>query len=268
MSLTRSSPAIVLLLILAIGSVAAEETSRADSDLRVWTSRDGKHTTQAAFIGFNAGKVRLRKADGTVVDVPLIDLSEKDGDHVRQHAEEDPQVVEALSGDGVELQRDDRGRVVQAHFARGSRIGRRDIELLAGLPNLERLSLAESRPSDGTFDHIKHLQGLRQLDLTAMPIGNAEVRRLSDLTRLEVLSLSDTRITNRALSYLKELPKLSELALANTRIGDEGIAHLEAITTLKKLNLGNVRVSPQGILRLRKALPNAAMEGSGVVRRR
>jgi hypothetical protein len=254
--------------IAARGLMAAEDTSRADSDLRVWTSRDGKHTTQAAFIGFQSAKVRLRKADGTVVDVPLIDLSEKDGDHVRQHAEDDPKVVEALSGDGVEFQRDDRGRVVQAHFARGSRIGRRDIELLASLPNLERLSLAESRPSDGTFDHIKHLQGLRQLDLTAMPIGNAEVRHVADLPRLEALDLSDTRITNRALSYLKELPKLSELAVANTRVGDEGIAHLEAITTLKKLNLGNVRVSPQGILRLREALPNAAMEGSGVVRRR
>lgn len=235
---------------------------------RTWTSRDGQHTTQAAFAGFKLGKVQLQKEDGSSVEVPLGQLSNDDLDFVCKVAKDDPEAVDALRQRKVELETDDAGRVVQAAFPVGSRLNRRDIELLSGLPNLRRLSLAQTRASAGTFEEIKNLPNLRQLDLTATLAGNAEVRQIAELKRLEALSLSDTRITNRALSYLKELPQLAELALANTRIGDEGIAHLEEISTLKKLNLGNVRVSPQGILRLRKALPNTAMEGSGVVRRR
>mgnify|MGYP002392661315 CR=1 FL=1 len=39
----------------------------ADDELRTWTSADGQHTTQAAFLGFKDGRVQLRRADGKEV---------------------------------------------------------------------------------------------------------------------------------------------------------------------------------------------------------
>lgn len=46
--------------------------------LRVWTDRSGQHQTQAKYLGMENGKVKLEKADGNVVLVPLESLSEAD----------------------------------------------------------------------------------------------------------------------------------------------------------------------------------------------
>lgn len=255
------------LFLAAIGLVAAQPATGAEEESRTWTSDDGKFTTEAAFAGFRAGKVTLRKVDGKTVDVPLGRLSEEDQIYVRKIAPDDPKSIDALDEQEAQLERDEEGRVTEVHFRPSSRISRRHVDLLAGLPNLQRLTLAQVRIGSGALDGIEVLSGLRQLDLTASGIGNPEVKQVTVLKNIEVLNLSDTQITNRALSYLKELPRLTELTLANTRIADNGIANLEELKQLKKLNLSNTRVSPQGILRLRKALPNTAMEGSGVVRR-
>lgn len=248
-------------------STAAAQDEGGPAGMRTWTSRDGKYATRAVLTGFKAGKVILQKEGGATIGVPLIELSDEDQAHVRQTADDDPEAVEGLSKQKVELDRDQQGRVIQAIFPQNRRFSRQDVELLSGLPNLERLGLARARVSEGAFDAIENLPNLRQLDLTATTVGNAEVKQLESLKNLEALNLSYTRITNRGLSYLKGLPELRKLALANTRIGDEGIRHLEELESLEALNLRNVRVSRQGILRLRKALPNAAMEGSGVVPR-
>jgi hypothetical protein len=259
-----SSLAILLLafIVSAQRSEAAEE-----EETRIWTSRDAKHTTEAAYLRYGRGKVELKKSDGKSVEVPVGQLSDEDQDYVRQVAEDDPACIQALHERKVELERDQEGRVTGASFPRSGRIYRRDMELLSDLPNLQKLSLVQARFGSGALDEVDNLWGLKQLDLTATGIGNPEVKTITALTGLEVLNLSDNQITNRALSYLKDLPKLTELTLANTRIADNGIANLEELKQLKKLNLSNTRVSPQGVLRLRKALPNTNMEGSGVVRR-
>jgi hypothetical protein len=254
-------------ILIFAGMPLSTMPARAAEEPRTWASQDGKHKTEAGFVGFSRGKVRLLKTDGKTIDVPLGQLSEEDQDYVAQVAEDDATSVQALQQQEIEVIKNKAGRVEEVSFPRSGRITRRHVEWLSGLPNLQRLNLVQVRLSEGALEGIAGLGGLRQLDLTATGIGTAEVRGLVALKRLEGLNLSDTQITNRALSYLKELPKLTELALANTRIADDGIAHLEALKQLKKLNLSNTRVSPQAVLRLRKALPNTSMEGSGVVRR-
>jgi hypothetical protein len=255
----------ILVLVATTGSV--QRSAAADAELRTWTSQDGKHTTEATYVEFKAGKVRLRKADGKSVEVPMGHLGDEDQAYVRKIAPDDPASVQALQEEKVEFERDQENRVTGASFPRSSRINRRHVEHLSGLPNLQRLTLIQVRLGTGVPEAFENLTGLKQLDLTASAIGNPEVKQITILKNLEVLDLSDNQITNRALASLKDLPKLSELRLANTRIADDGIANLEALKQLKKLNLSNTRVSPQGVLRLRKALPNTNMEGSGVSRR-
>jgi len=50
---------------------------------RTWTSDDSKFQVQAAFVGVDAGQVTLRRADGTLFDVPLNRLSTVDQEYVR-----------------------------------------------------------------------------------------------------------------------------------------------------------------------------------------
>jgi len=45
---------------------------------RKWTDSTAKYTVEAELVRFEDGKVQLRKADGTVVTVPIEKLSESD----------------------------------------------------------------------------------------------------------------------------------------------------------------------------------------------
>ena len=50
---------------------------------RTWRSADGKHTIEASFAGFGNGKLRLRKTEGKVIEVPLEKLCPEDQAFVR-----------------------------------------------------------------------------------------------------------------------------------------------------------------------------------------
>jgi hypothetical protein len=54
--------------------------------LRIWTSIDGKFSVEAEFVSEEGGKVKLRKTDGTVIEVESEKLSKKDRDWIREHA--------------------------------------------------------------------------------------------------------------------------------------------------------------------------------------
>jgi hypothetical protein len=64
--------------------VAQEEKRKADQErrrvevTRIWTDATGSHTVEAEFVSYGAGKVKLRKADGSEVILPLDKLSEED----------------------------------------------------------------------------------------------------------------------------------------------------------------------------------------------
>lgn len=56
---------------------------QADEEMRTWTSADGKHTTQAALLGFKDGLVQLRRSDGKEIAIPGSKLSAADREYVR-----------------------------------------------------------------------------------------------------------------------------------------------------------------------------------------
>ncbi len=53
------------------------------SALRTWTDTAGTHTIQARLIGFQEGKIRLEKADGKIISLPIDKLSPADQRFVR-----------------------------------------------------------------------------------------------------------------------------------------------------------------------------------------
>ena len=62
----------------------APTTPAGDSDqaVRKWASQDGKFTLAAALVSADDRSVKLKKADGSVVDVPIAALSEADRKHI------------------------------------------------------------------------------------------------------------------------------------------------------------------------------------------
>lgn len=63
----------------ASGRADAEANAPVDrSAPRLWTDRTGQFQVRAKYIGIEGGKVKLEKADGTVISVPLERLSEED----------------------------------------------------------------------------------------------------------------------------------------------------------------------------------------------
>ncbi|MDR2849874.1 MAG: hypothetical protein LBW77_04935 [Verrucomicrobiota bacterium] len=67
----------LLAALLAWAAGAAEE-------VRTWTSRAGGSTLKAAFVKEDKGVVTLKKEDGSTVQAKLEQLSEEDGDYVRE----------------------------------------------------------------------------------------------------------------------------------------------------------------------------------------
>jgi len=65
--------------------LAGAKATGADMTIeRVWTDSTGKHQIEALYGGLVGGKVRLKKADGRIVQLPLERLSSADQDFVRQ----------------------------------------------------------------------------------------------------------------------------------------------------------------------------------------
>ena len=53
---------------------------------RTWTDNTGKHTIEAEFGGYTAGNVKLKKPDGTAIEMPMGKLSKADQEWIRKRA--------------------------------------------------------------------------------------------------------------------------------------------------------------------------------------
>ena len=64
----------------------AESTTKSDApasgDLRTWHDASGRHSLKATFVSAETGIVRLRKADGSTIDVPIDKLSDEDRKYI------------------------------------------------------------------------------------------------------------------------------------------------------------------------------------------
>ncbi len=67
------------------GPDAKPKSASATPELRTWQDVTGKFSIEAALVRAGAGKVTLRKANGTTIEVPLEKLSEADRDYLRHY---------------------------------------------------------------------------------------------------------------------------------------------------------------------------------------
>ena len=81
--------------------------------------------------------------------------------------------------------------------------------------------------AEAAFEHINRITSLRELNLTASEITDADLVHVAGLTRIKVLHLWGVKITDAALVHLKGLTTLETLGLVGTQVTDAGVAELQ-----------------------------------------
>ena len=121
---------------------------------------------------------------------------------------------------------------------------------LAAFGRLNVLDLSLMPIGDAGLEHIKDLSSLISLRLDGTKVTDASLANIEGLTGLTYLHLNDTQISDKGLKHIKPLTRLEWLGLDGTQITDAGLAHLEDLTGLRHLNLGETRITDAGMIHL------------------
>jgi len=120
----------------------------------------------------------------------------------------------------------------------------RGLAHLHKLKNLRFLGLTGNRNPD-IDRHLGNLAGLNQLEELSLEntlVGNAGLAHLKGMTKLQKLQLRSNpgtgRITDAGMVHLKHLKSLEELELPFDGITDAGYSHLAVLDLLRKVNIG------------------------------
>lgn len=130
-----------------------------------------------------------------------------------------------------------------------------DLDRLAAMPALERLSLAQTRVTDAGLERLKDCKSLRELDLYFAEFFTDDgLAALRGLSKLERLNLRGTKVTSRSFEHLSHLTALRSLDISYTQIDDSGIELLAELPHLESLSIGGTRTGVVALSSL-KLLP-------------
>lgn len=133
----------------------------------------------------------------------------------------------------------------------------RGLTALQGLPNLRRLTLNKSRVGDKELALIAGCKHLRVLVLPESGLTDAGLAAATALTRLEHLDLSDNpRVTDKGVEHIKALERLEVLYLNKTGITDKGLFELAPLEGLRTLNVAGTRVTADAAEKFPALMPN------------
>lgn len=125
---------------------------------------------------------------------------------------------------------------------------------LRGLTSLRELSLAGTKITDTGLESLRELKRLEILDIhhtgrvnAGVPISDAGLVHLKDITKLRSLNLLGTDVTAEGLKHLTPLPMLESLALSGPRIVDAAVTPLARMKNLKNLELRFTAVTDEGM---------------------
>lgn len=111
--------------------------------------------------------------------------------------------------------------------------GDREARVLAALPELRMLGLAETAVSD--LESLRPLRNLTALDLAGTRMQGLRV--LTSLVKLRGLRLGRTRLDAEAATALSSLPCLESLAVHDAAVVGGALAHLAELPGLRQLSL-------------------------------
>jgi hypothetical protein len=90
------------------------------------------------------------------------------------------------------------------------------------------------------------------MDLSKMPVKDADIKKLAQFPELRKLILNFTDVTGATLGELKKLGNLRELSLSGTAVKMGHVKSLEAIPSLKKVYLWSTELTTDEMAALKK----------------
>ena len=130
-----------------------------------------------------------------------------------------------------------------------------DLEAVAQVSTLERLSLAQTRITDAGLERLRPLTNVRELDLYFAEFFTDDgLAALAGWRKLERLNLRGTRVTSRAFEHLAKLTALRSLDISYSQIDDSGVDLLAELPALERLAMGGTRIGLVALAAL-KLLP-------------
>jgi len=122
--------------------------------------------------------------------------------------------------------------------------GDTEAEILATLPDVERLVLRQSPLSDAGFSALAGCRSLTDLNVPQAACTAAGIASLAKLPNLKSLRLGGPNLTGPDVARaIARLPTLKSLHLIDVAIGDEGLEALAELGTLRNLYLDAAGVS-------------------------
>lgn len=130
---------------------------------------------------------------------------------------------------------------------RRTRLTGKGLWILPGMTQLEKLVLCDinEHVSEGV-KYIGRVERLRKLNLSGLPISDADLAAFENLTRLESVDLGTTPV-NRGLWAFSSCRKLRWLDLEGSYVADDGMRAVNGLTSLEELSLANTRITDQGL---------------------
>jgi hypothetical protein len=121
-------------------------------------------------------------------------------------------------------------------------------ELLATLPDIERLWLRDSPLSDAGFRSMARCATLRDLNVPQAACTPAGIRALAALPDLRSLRLGGAPLARAGVDVARavaELPTLRSLHLIDVPLGDDGLAAIARLPNLRNLYLDGAEVADE-----------------------
>lgn len=100
------------------------------------------------------------------------------------------------------------------------------------------------------LEHIRNLDGCRDLDLGDTQISDRGLRLLTTLESIDSLSLAYTKVTEAGVRSLRGRRDLRKLDLEGTQVGNGALAAIASLSELEDLRLANTGITDQGMQHL------------------
>ncbi|MGC1240873.1 MAG: c-type cytochrome domain-containing protein [Chryseosolibacter sp.] len=135
-------------------------------------------------------------------------------------------------------------------------------------PNRSVFQIAKNEPAiradfylRESFDkkYVEELAAVKEqlisLNLSKMPVQDADLRTLDKFKNLEVLNLNNTDVTGAGFKSLASLPKLRSVSVSGTKISATALRDIAGCKTLEEVFVWNTDVTARDLEALKKDFP-------------
>ena len=168
-----------------------------------------------------------------------------------------------LAAEFTHVDKDAAGRITAVDLT-GEWVTDADMEKVASIPTLQRLTLAHTRVTDLGFERLRRLQNVVELDCYyAEHFTDDGIAHIKGWKKLERLSLRGTKVTSKVFEHLAGMTSLRELDLGFAQIDDSGFELLADLPRLERLSMGGNRLTGAALpsLKLLPALRHLDVSG-------